>query len=153
MIVDGLDSNKYQIKQGTDLSHVLDAIEKGDGHLTYTGEALEARFIVNGKPFVVDIESGYQWDGASIPGIAQWFIGKPLDEPYRVPSMLHDGGYEDRTKRVLHDVIFYSQLRLNRVPKWKALMMFAAVRFGGHVYYAAETSRFWRGVKWTLERI
>ena len=70
-----------------------------------------------------------------------------------MPSLVHDAGYEDRTKRVLHDVIFYYLLReLEQVPAWKAWLMYAAVRIGGHVYYAAETSRFWRGIKGILSR-
>lgn len=91
-------------------------------------------------------------DGASIPQVFRGLIGQPLESDFQVPSLIHDAGYDDRARRVLQDVIFYYLLRQNRVPRWKALLMYSAVRLGGHVYYAAEYSRFWRRVKRLLER-
>lgn len=138
----GLGSGSWYLS--TDIDELI--VPTGEG-LIYLGKPLVVSFSVNMKSFVINIPFGYSWDGASIPSVAEWLVGNPLDPEFRVASMLHDGGYEDRTTRVIHDCIFYYMLRYVGVPKWKAMLMFAAVRIGGHVYYAAETSRFWRVVK------
>ena len=153
MRIKGYDGKTYRICRETDLTGLIDDIQREGSGLRYTGDDRNLKFSANGKTTTIGIESGFQWDGASIPGFAQWLIGKPTDKAFRVPSLVHDAGYEDRTKRVLHDVIFYYLLReLEQVPAWKAWLMYAAVRIGGHVYYAAETSRFWRGIKGILSR-
>ncbi|MBM96016.1 MAG: hypothetical protein CMI09_09255 [Oceanospirillaceae bacterium] len=152
MKINGLNYSSYSIDEAHDVSYLFDAIQQHGDRLIYIGNDIELRFVVSGQSVTVRLEFGFEWDGASIPGFAQWLIGKPMDFEFRIASLLHDAGYEYRTRRVLHDVIFYYLLRQASVPAWKASIMFAAVRLGGHVYYASETSRFWRGVKWVLER-
>jgi hypothetical protein len=39
------------------------------------------------------IEAGYQWDGASIPAIAEWYLGRDLILPASLP---HDFQYDHR---------------------------------------------------------
>ena len=152
MKINGLNGSSYVIDEAHDVSYLFDAIQQHGDRLIYIGNDIELRFVVSGQPVTVSLEFGFEWDGASIPGFGQWLIGQPLDDAFRVPSLVHDAGYADRTMRVLHDVIFFHLLRQAGVPLWKASIMYVAVRLGGHVYYASETSRFWRGVKQVLER-
>lgn len=115
--------------------------------LRYTGPDLKLTFVINGMPHFVKIDSGYEWDGASIPKRFQWLIGKPKDKEFRFASMLHDDGYEERSNRAINDVIFLYVLLEMGVPSWKADLMYKAVRAGGFAYYASDTSRFWRFVR------
>lgn len=152
MKINGLNGSSYVIDEYPDLSGVQYSILRNGSTLSYVGSATDWRFVVNGRTVSIRVPFGFEWDGASIPGFGQWLVGHPLDNAFRVPSLVHDAGYADRTTRVLHDVIFFHTLRQAGVPLWKASVMYAAVRLGGHVYYASETSRFWRIVKRLMER-
>lgn len=125
--------------------------DDGDG-LIYSGVGRTVVFRVNGKDVLIEIPAYYCWDGASIPFFAQWFVGKPLEELFRMASFIHDLTYERREFRVLCDVLFYYILRRRGVAKWKAMLMYASVRVGGHAFYAGDTSRFWRAVRWLLQK-
>jgi len=153
MKINGLNGISYVVEEVPDLSQVLASVQVNDESLVYSGQSMALVFKVSGRVIDMDVPFGFEWDGASIPGFAQWLIGRPLDRDFRVPSLIHDSGYEDRSKRVFQDVIFYYLLRQNNVAKWRAVLMYLAVRVGGHVYYASETSRFWRGVQGVLKRI
>lgn len=153
MRINGYNGSVYVVELVGELSGIYESISKSDSGLIYSGADMDVYFYVNGRSFVVTLANGFEWDGASIPGIFQWLIGHPSDQLFRVPSLLHDSGYGDRTKRVFHDVIFYYLLRRAGLPGWKSWLMYVAVRVGGHVFYAAESSRFWRGVRWLLDRI
>ena len=125
-------------------SNLIEVTNKG---LIYKGPSFGLTFVINGMPHVVKIDEGYEWDGASIPRRFQWLIGKPKDKEFRFASMLHDDGYEERSNRAINDVIFLYVLLEMGLPGWKADLMYKAVRAGGHVYYASDTSRFWRFVR------
>lgn len=153
MKINGLNGNSYVVEEAPDLSQVLAVIQVNERSLVYVGQPMALVFRVGERVVEIEVPAGFEWDGASIPGFAQWLIGRPLDSDFRVPSLVHDSGYEDRSRRVLQDVIFYYLLRQGGVPRWKSTLMYVAVRVGGHVYYASETSRFWRGVKGVLGRI
>lgn len=122
-------------------------IRKHEGGLIYTGPGLGLTFVINGMPHIMRVAPGYQWDGASIPKKLQWLIGKPTDYKFRLPSMFHDDGYEERSNRAINDVVFLYLLDVMGVKKWKVDLMYKGVRLGGHAYYASDTSKFWRYIK------
>ncbi|MFL0806746.1 MAG: DUF1353 domain-containing protein [Oceanobacter sp.] len=152
MKINGLNGSSYVVDEYPDLSGVQDSILRNGSTLSYVGSTESWFFVVSGRTVSIRVPFGFEWDGASIPGFGRWLVGHPLDNAFRVPSLVHDAGYAGRTTRVLHDVIFFHLLRQFGVPLWKASIMYTAVRIGGHVYYASETSRLWRGVKRVLDR-
>lgn len=93
------------------------------------------------------IPNGWVYDGASIPEIFWSMIGKPTDEDFLIPAMVHDWLYGIRYNRELSDEIFKELLDLDGVSQPKATLMWSAVRVFGHVYYASHTSNFWKTIK------
>lgn len=95
--------------------------------------------------FVLRMESGYSWDGASIPRYLWWLFGKPLSPEFRLASLWHDRlcelaeCVEDRT---IADAVFLRLLRESGVGKWRRLLMWAGVRLYGIFIW-----RIRRGVK------
>jgi len=102
------------------------------------------------------IPSGYITDGASIPRLFWRFIGGPYSHPYIYPALVHDFRYEvhghpwdldylitARQKRLIKNELdrnssrkeidqdFYNGLLAAGMPKWKAKLMYWAVRIGG----------------------
>lgn len=90
------------------------------------------------------IQPGMVWE-ASVPRWAQWAVGKPTDFP--LESLVHDYLYEQRFYREVADDVFYYLLDKSGVRDRKVRWMFWAVRLGGFVYYASDTSKFWRFVR------
>lgn len=150
-IIAGMDGKEYRVLIGA-TDGIQDCIAVDDDKLVFVGNPTMIAAYVEGERVEMHIPFGFTWDGASIPKFARWLVGHPLDAEFRIASLLHDAAYESRTRRVLNDVIFYAALRNAGVSKWKAVVMYAAVRAGGFVYYAGDTSRFWRGVRWLLKR-
>jgi hypothetical protein len=77
-------------------------------------------------------DKGNLTDGASIPSLAQPFVGKPFDKLFIRAAVIHDH-YCDRTVRswwATHRV-FYNALRFSGVPENKAKVMYLAVVVGG----------------------
>jgi len=158
MIINGHDGSKYRVYESYPIKQVEQWIVGFKTGLKYNGPDKTVKFYVeetrgnNVTCHEVEyhLRNGYEWDGASIPKRFQWLIGKPTAHEFRVSSLFHDLGYENRSRRVLNDVIFYYLLSKSEVPHWKADMMYKAVRPGGHIYYASDTSRFWRKIKGLL---
>jgi len=83
-------------------------------------------------------------DGASIPGWAQGFIGRPHDKAFIRAAVLHDH-YVRKENAVLSYLatqqLFYWALLDSDVPKDKAMLMYAAVLVGApkwSLYYRAK---------------
>ena len=148
--INGHDGSVYNVycpsRPGT-FERYSKLIVKKFGGLQWAGPDIKVTFVINGMPHTVSAEREYWWDGASIPKRFRWLIGTKTAQKFRLASMWHDRGYEDRTQRVINDVIFYYVLLEMGVPAWKADLMYKAVRVGGFVYYAAETSSFWKWVR------
>ena len=147
MIICGHNGEEYAVALTSPLSQVRQWIYEFQGGLIYKGPDKVVSFVINGIQYDYELKRGYRWDGASIPKRFQWLIGRPTDAKFRVASLFHDLGYEKRQIRVVQDVLFYYLLSSEGVPWWKADLMYKAVRAGGHVYFASDTSRFWRWVK------
>ena len=155
MKIYGHDGKHYKVYMTSPLNQVEHWIVRFKNQLMYRGPDKKIRFVVeeiDGNKTTVhnvdyELKKYYLWDGASIPKRTQWLIGRPTDKEFRVASLFHDLGYENRETRVLQDVVFYYLLCMSPVPYWKADLMYKAVRAGGHIYYASDTSKFWRKVR------
>lgn len=90
------------------------------------------------------IQPGTKWE-ASIPWWAQWIIGKTTDYP--LESLVHDELYKERFFRSVSDDVFYYLLDKSGIRGRNVRWMFWSVRLGGFVYYASDSSKFWRFVR------
>lgn len=93
------------------------------------------------------VPAGYQFDGASIPPQFWGLIGEPDDEDFLRAAFVHDYLYGRRYNRKIADKIFEKFLIDEGVPRWKAKLMWVAVRLGGFVFYAGDTNKFWKKVR------
>lgn len=73
-----------------------------------------------------EIRRGYRFS-ASIPWGFHWLIGDPLDEKFRIPSLLHDDMCDKGVNGVLRDKAFRFLLKEEGVDSWKVRLMFKAV--------------------------
>ena len=92
---------------------------------------------------IMTIKKGYVFDGASIPPVFWDLIGEPDDTDFIEAALVHDYLYGRRYNRAVADQIFKEFLIREGVWSFKATLMWAAVRLGGHRLYAGDTSSFW----------
>ena len=78
------------------------------------------------------VPAGAKVDGASIPRAAWPFIGGPWEGRYRNASVVHDYYCDKRTRTTsaTHRV-FHQAMLTSGVEKWRADVMYTAVRVGG----------------------
>ncbi len=76
--------------------------------------------------------AGIVVDGASIPRLLWRVLGSPFTGKYRRASVIHDAYCQtrERDSRDVHEV-FAEMMRSDGVPGWKAIIMWAAVRWCG----------------------
>ena len=81
--------------------------------------------------YKIGVKKGYKWDGASIPKILQWIIGKNTNPAFAVASMLHDVMCENHAEigndRKLSSNVFKALLKQNGTSNFKANVMTWAV--------------------------
>lgn len=97
---------------------------------------------------LIKIHAGFVTDLASIPRAARLLI--PVNGRHREAAVLHDYLYSNKGKfrdkrnephtkhewtRLQCDRLFHIAMLECRVPKWKAQLMYWAVRAGGWVYF------------------
>lgn len=82
----------------------------------------------------ITARAGYEFDGASIPRVF-WFIGHPMSPKFQRAALIHDILYGFRTDRETNDELFYQLLLEDGVNKFRAKLMWTAVRVGGVFYY------------------
>ena len=77
-------------------------------------------------------KNGSLLDGASIPRFFWRFLGGPFSGKYRRASILHDYAYITRQgSRKECDKMFKEAMLCDSVPRWKASLMYRAVRWFG----------------------
>lgn len=87
-------------------------------------------YYINGKKYI--IPAGFEWDGASVPGIFWLCIGTPHDSWFEIASLIHDWIYLTHIlSRVNADEILRIALIAECVSSAKACTMWLAVRVGG----------------------
>ena len=86
------------------------------------------------------VNSGFKFDGASIPQAFWSAVGHPFQNEYLAAACLHDwhyGGNEKHVSRKYADDLFYFILRHDGVNIFRARKMWLSVRlFGG---------KYWKG--------
>lgn len=103
---------------------------------------LEEEFQTMVFGYLIVIQKGYEWDGASIPRWAWSLIGHPLDDDHIIASLFHDALYGLKLlPRALCDRIFKELLRRDGVSKTKQNLMYYAVRVGGNRGYREVDSK------------
>ena len=101
----------------------------------------------NGELIDCAAPDGMTTDGASIPWVAQLFIGNPFGGRYLPAAMLHDAAYAnvlsvsvDGQPRSLRrqdaDWMFLELMRACGVARWRRWAMYAAVRLFGSSWWA-----------------
>lgn len=92
-----------------------------------------------GSGLTITVPEGFWTDLASVPRIF-WSIFPPYDPRYAAAAVLHDflrrwgrdnDGVWERFDEGTADAIFYEALKILGLPKWKAIIMYLAVRIAG----------------------
>ena len=88
----------------------------------------------------ITVPEKFEFNGTSIPEIAQEWLGNPFDKKLEVPGLVHDYLYSPKSKSLNYnkataDLAFYHLLKKNEVPESKALVMYMGVVIGGHFFY------------------
>ncbi len=86
-----------------------------------------------GSGLTITVPENFPTDLATVPR-ALWWLFPPADPEYAAAAVLHDYLYSWRSTtgeafdRATADGIFLEAMLILGVPRWKALVMFAAVR-------------------------
>jgi hypothetical protein len=87
------------------------------------------------SPDVIHVPLGFVTDFASVPQIF-WSILPPTGK-YGKASVIHDYLYQSKIRsRMQADAIFHEAMLVLKVPKWKAGLMYWAVRCFGWLGYS-----------------
>ncbi len=99
----------------------------------------ECRVFFKGKQIKINIQSGFTWNGASIPRLFWGLFYSPNHWKLEVPALIHDYLYSkfsiNKINRKESDEIFYQLLIEYNVPKIKAFIMYMAVRIFGASHF------------------
>ncbi len=86
---------------------------------------------VGNKRYIYIVPVGFITDFASVPRPLWWFVS-PTDKTVIRASLLHDYLYRTGSRsRKEADYLFYLKLLEDGTPKWKAWIMYQAVRLFG----------------------
>lgn len=91
-------------------------------------------YIDNEQGEKITVPEGYITDFASVPRVF-WSVIPPVGK-YTKACIIHDYMYDNaiKTKKEA-DLIFYDAMKVLKVPKWKRLTMYYAVRLFGRGEY------------------
>ena len=89
--------------------------------------------------YTINVPKGFLYDGASVP----WLVTRLVPRKgglYDRAACLHDWLYGTHIlPRKEADRLFYKAMLSDNVPKWKAYMIYRAVRIGGSSSYNGKT--------------
>ena len=103
-------------------------------HITTKGHTVEV------FGYRITIDSGFIWDGASVPKLAQPIVGSPFTGLYQRAALFHDALYACKgLSRKLADRIFLILMLSDGVSVSKAITMYNAVRIGGWYSWSRHT--------------
>ena len=99
-------------------------------------KTLEDLLYVTNDAFRIEVEAGFETDGASIPRGLWSFIGHPLNGKHARAATIHDYMYENaiRTKKEA-DLIFREAMKTDGVSKLRRNLMYYAVHLFGKGSY------------------
>lgn len=79
------------------------------------------------KKYVIKVEKGYRWDGASIPKPCWSLIGSPTDSAFLIPSLVHDKMCENKGligyDRYFSTIVLERLLYVSKVAGWRRYLM------------------------------
>lgn len=128
---------------------VGEAVLVGDDRLWILGQDFQVDIWRDATVTPVVVPAGFVTDGASVPYLAQVLTGwRPWDEPHRWGAIVHDWLYcnngamyaghrgpLDRVAKPWADLAFRATLKAAGATRFRAAVMYWAVRFfGGHAY-------------------
>jgi hypothetical protein len=92
-------------------------------------ENVTVKYKFKGKVISFVIEAGFKTDGATIPRIMWTMIGSPFQPRFSKASLCHD--YQCKKEWDVKEMseLFYENLLLAGVNKWKAKAMYQSVYF------------------------
>lgn len=83
---------------------------------------------------IISVPAGFVTDFASIPWIFWTFL--PYWGKYGKAAVIHDYLYQThKVSRHMADLIFYEAMVVGKTPKWKARIMYLAVRCWGRLVW------------------
>lgn len=124
------------------MSLKIEMFDKDNNRVARLLEDLEYKVISSDNAYYIKIKKGFEYDGASIPKIFWWLIGSPFSGKYRLAATVHDALYATQLlSKDKADDIFYNIMIEDGVSKWKALLMYSAVKAGGYFAYNDATSK------------
>lgn len=89
-------------------------------------------FVYENEKFSILIRDGYIYDGGTIPKFAWSIIGSPFVGGYRRATLVHDILYDTKAlPKSEADNLFFDIMLEDNVKKWRAYVMYCAVRFFG----------------------
>ena len=93
-------------------------------------------FMIGTKHIKVRIPSNFIFDGASIPRVFWSVVGSPFEDNHELAGLVHDWLYHKHIcTRKEADHVFLYILKQHGAARWKARVMFRAVRmFGGNFW-------------------
>ena len=93
-------------------------------------------YVVLYEDIIFHLHAGFIFDGASIPVYARAITYPPFHPDVMAAAIVHDFLYKEKPiNRKLADRIFYDRLVKNGASKFKAKMMYRALRiFGGFAW-------------------
>lgn len=104
--------------------------------------------------FLITIDSGFYWDGASIPRFAWTIVGSPFTGYYTVAALVHDALYgSEIIPRSECDRVFNEIMEDWNVPIVKRQTMYRAVRWFGNGVWSKHTQELVEGIRKHIEFI
>jgi hypothetical protein len=130
---------KLQVKLCTDKDELIDVRELIKG-IDYKVIGRRNMVLLKSLLVIVDgdrhsIPAHYEWNGASIPRVFWYFIGKPTIQDFALASVVHDYFYEIHHDRDEADTTFRKLLDWAGVNGRRVALMWAAVRVAGWWFY------------------
>lgn len=86
----------------------------------------------DGRTGIVHVRKGFQTDGASVPRMAWFAAGHPMESPRVLAALAHDWLYAAQvTDRQTADEIYAAILRAVGRASWRVSVEYWALRLGG----------------------
>lgn len=101
--------------------------------------------MTGGGEYRISFNEGYSWDGATIPRIVRPVLGNPLEERYRIASLVHDWRCEHAetfSERMVGDSIFLEILEKSGLSRTRRMAMWIGVRLWSLLFWRSQ--RVWQ---------
>jgi hypothetical protein len=100
---------------------------KADGSMYELTHNMTVKYEYKGCVTTFLIPQGYRTDGATIPRFLWRLVGTPFSPKYSIASMCHDWQCDQKWNVKEMSELFYANLLIAGVSKWKAKLMYQSV--------------------------